>query len=136
MAGYGHPGRVEQDGDLGRGADLARHHEGELVQQALRVLDDANDLAALPAPVPYVPELEVEGGGHAAGHGHLARTGGIVPGEQGEHRLPERAVRILGPQVVGVDRARDGDGLVLDQIDAAETVLQRGNLGGQVRIRR
>ena len=83
-----------------------------------------------------VPDLEVEGGRHAAGHRHLAGTGGVVPADQGEHRLPERAVRVLGAQVVGVDRAGNGDGLVLDHVDAAEAVLQRGDLAGQVRVGR
>ena len=48
--GGGHPGRVEQDGDLGRRADLARHDERELIQQALRVLHDAGDLASSSRP--------------------------------------------------------------------------------------
>ena len=130
---------VEQDGDLGRRGDLTRHDEGELIQQALRVLHDADDLAGLgvlPALVPHVTDLEVEGGGHAIGHGHLARPGRVVAGDQGEHRNAERPVRILGAQVVGVDRAGDGDGLVLDDVDAAEALLQRGDLAGQLRAAR
>ena len=41
--------RVEQHGDLGRAGDLAGRDEGELVQQALRVLHDADHLAGLAA---------------------------------------------------------------------------------------
>ncbi len=131
VAGHTHPWRVEQDRHLGRRPDLGRRHEGELVQQALRVLDHADDAPGPSALMPEVPDLEAEGVCHPCGHGHLARTGGVVPAEQGEHRLPERAVRVLGAQVVGADRAGDGDGLVLDDVDAAEAVPQRGDLGGQ-----
>ena len=42
-----------------------------------------------------------------------------MPAEQREHRLPERAVGVLRAQFVGVDGAGNGDGLVLDDVDAA-----------------
>ena len=128
-----YPRRVEQHGHLGRGRDLARHHQGELIQQALRVLDDAGDAPGLSALVPDVANLEVERGGDAIGHGHLARTGRVVPADQRKHRPAERTVRVLGPQVVRADRAGDGDGLVLDDVHAAEALPQRGNLAVQPR---
>ena len=43
-----HPRRVDQDGDLGRRGDLARRHQGELVQQVQRVLDEADDAGPSP----------------------------------------------------------------------------------------
>src|ERR1035438_3736419 len=105
--------RGEQHGDLAWRADLTRRDEGELVKQALRVLHDADHAPGHSAAlVPDVPDLQVEGGCHLAGHGHLARTGGIVPADQGKHWLAERSMRVLGAQVVAVDRAGDGDGLV------------------------
>ena len=42
-------------------------------------------------------------------------------------------MRVLGAQVVRADRAGEGDGLVLDDVHAAEALLQRGNLAGQPR---
>jgi hypothetical protein len=51
-----------------------------------------------------------------------------------EHRLSERAVGVLGAQVVSVDRAGDGGDQVLDDVHAAEAMLQRGNPGGQLRV--
>jgi hypothetical protein len=112
---------------------LARYDEGELSEQALRVLDDADDLAGLAALPPDVPDLEAEGRRQARGHRDLAGIGRVVPAEQREHRLPERAAGVLGAQFVGVDGAGNGDGLVLDNVDAAKAMLQRGDLGGQVR---
>ena len=130
----GHAARVEQDSDLRRRGDLARDDEGELVHQALRVLHDPGDPPGRPVLAPQAAHREVEGGGHAAGHRHLARTGRVVPADQGEHGLAVRPVRVLRAQVVGVDRAGDGDGLVLDHVDPAEAVPQRGDLAGQVRV--
>ncbi len=118
----GHAARIEQDSDLTRRGDLARHDEGELVQQALRVLDDPGDPPGRPVLAPEVAHFEAEGGGHAAGHRHLAGARRIVPADQGEHGLPERAPRVLRAQVVGADRAGDGDSLVLDDVDPAEAV--------------
>ena len=129
-----HAVRVEQDSDLARRGDLARDDEGELVQQALRVLHDAGDPAGRAAGAPEVTDPETEGGRHPAGHRHLARAGRVVPADQGEHRLAVRAARVLRAQVEGVDRAGDGDGLVLDHVDPAEAVPQRGDLAGQVRV--
>ena len=114
---------------------MARHHEGELVKEALGVLDDSDHAPRRAAGlVPEVTDLEPEIGSHAVGHGHLSRAGRIVTGDEGEHGLPERPVRILGAQVVGVDRTGNGHDLVLDDLDAAEPVPQRGGLGRQFRV--
>ena len=88
-------GPVEQHGDLGRVMDLAGRHEGELVQQALRVLHDAHDGPCGAALVPHAADPEAEVGRHPAGHRYLACPRWEVPGDQGEHRLPVRAVRVL-----------------------------------------
>ena len=117
-----HPGRVEQHGDLARRRHLARRHQGELVQQALRVLHDADHPRGMRRPsVSVLPMPQVQLRGHPAGHRDLARAGRVVPGDQGQQRLPVRAVRVLRAQVVGVDRAGDGHRLVLDHVDRCGT---------------
>src|ERR1022692_496905 len=104
-----------------------------IVSGLTALTEDADDPGAT-ALVPDAAGPEVEGRRHAVGDGTLAGAGRVVPGDQGQHRLPERPAGVLGAQVVGVDRAGDGDGLVLDDVDAAEAVLERGNLGGQMRV--
>ena len=54
-----------------------------------------------------------------------------MPGEQLEHRPAVGAVRVLGPKIVGLGAAGDMEGLVLNDLDRAEAVLQRGDLGGR-----
>ncbi len=114
-------------------SDLAGDDEGELIQQALRVLHDAGHGARLGALMVDVPDLEAQVGGQPGGQRHLVRRGRVVPAEQGQHRLAERAVRVLGAQVVALDRAGDGEGLVLDHVEGAVLVLEGGDVGGQLR---
>ena len=119
------PGGVEEDRHLGRCGDLSRADEGELVEQALGVLRRCRPRCAGRAVlVPDVTDLQVEVGGHTAGHRHLARRGRVVTRDERQHRLAERSVRVLGAQVVGVDRARNREGLVLDDVDLPEAMLQ------------
>ena len=118
---------VEEDVHRGRVRHLPRGDQRELVEQALRVLHDADDrLAALG---PGVAHAEVELGRHARGEGDLVRPGRVVPGEQLEHRPAVGAVRVLGPKLVRLGAAGDVERLVLDDLDRAEAVLQRGDLG-------
>ena len=129
-----HPWRVEEHGDLGGGFHLPGPNEGELVEEVLRVLHDADDPARYAALAPGLPGLQVEVRRDTTGHRRLVGCGREMPGDQGEHRLAEGAVGVLGAQLVGIDRTWDGDGLVLDDVDLAEAVLQGGDLGGEARI--
>ncbi|HWG14910.1 MAG TPA: hypothetical protein VG268_16700, partial [Streptosporangiaceae bacterium] len=87
--------------------------------------------AEVPDGSPLIPSMTGLARHWPAGHGN---DGGIVPLDEGKHRRPERAVDVLSPQVVGSRRAGHLDDLVLDHVGAPEAVLQRGDLGGQVRI--
>src|SRR5580704_11375422 len=98
-------GPVEQHDDLGRVMDLTGCHEGEFVQQALRVLHDAHDGPCGAALVPHAADPEAEVGRYRTCHRYLAWPRWEVPGDQGEHRLPVRAVWVLRTKLVGVDRA-------------------------------
>ena len=114
---------VEQHRHLGGRGDLAGRDQRELVQQALRILDDTHHTPGCPTLVPDVPNLEVEGGGQTIGHRHLTRAGGVAPGNQRQHRRSVRPTGTLRSELIGVNRAGDSQGLVLNDVDVAEAVL-------------
>jgi hypothetical protein len=64
---------------------------------------------------------------HVARHGDLFGARRVVAGDEREHRTAEMSVRVLCADLIGVDRPRDRLSLVLDELDAAEAVLQAGN---------
>ena len=74
---------------------LPGYDERELVEEALRVLDDADDPALDATDAPAAADREVEVGGDAARHGDLARARRVAPGDEREHRAAERPVRVL-----------------------------------------
>ena len=113
----GAPGVVEQRRDSGGIRHLPGCDERELVEEALGVLDDAHHLALDAADPPGVSHPQVERRRDAAGHGDLVGTGRVVPGDEGEHRTAEGSVRVLRPELIGVDRSGDGQRLVLDHLD-------------------
>ena len=98
---------------------LPRCHKGELVKEALRVLNDPNDLAHGGADLPAPSHPEVEGRCDAARHRDLIGAGGIVARDEGEHRGAVRSMRVLGPELIGVDRSRDRQRLILNHVHAA-----------------
>ena len=65
--------------------------------------------------------------------------GRVVPGEQLQHRPAVGAVRILGPQLIGLRRAGDVEGLVGDDLHRAEgcssTAICASTYGRRVRRR-
>ena len=121
--------RVEQRDHLGWPGDLAGCDEREVVEQVLRVGHDPDDVARLSALAPGVSDAQVQLGGQPAGQGDFASSAGVAPACQGEHRLAVRAVRVLRTQAVRGDRARHGQGLILDHVDRAEPVREGGDLG-------
>ena len=80
------------------------------------------------------PDPQVERRGDAARHGDLVGARRVVPGDEREHRTAEGPVRVLGAELIGVDRSRDRLRLVLDHLDAAEAVLQAGDDARRVRV--
>ncbi len=59
-----------------------------------------------------------------------------MPQEQPQHWPAVGAVRVLGPKIVGLRAPGDMEHLVLNDLDRAKAVLQRGNLcGRRVQIR-
>ena len=58
----------------------------------------------------------------------------VVTGDEREHRTAEGSVRVLGPELIGVDRSGDRQGLVFDHLDAAEPMLKRGDDARRVRV--
>ena len=126
--------RVEQRRDPRGIRHLSGCDERELVEEALRVLDDADDLALDTTDAPAAADREVEVGGDAARHGDLARARRVAPGDEREHRTAEGPVRVLRTELIGVDRSRDRQRLVLDHLDAAEAVLQARDDACRVRV--
>ncbi len=125
---------VEQRHDLGRRLHLPRCDERELVEEALRVLDDADDPALGTTDGPGVTNLQVERRSHPARHGDLARAHRVAPGDECKHGAAERSVRILGAELERVDRAGDRHRLVLDHLDAAEAMLEVSDVARHVRV--
>lgn len=113
---------VEQQGGLAVSAHLPRWDERELVQEVLGVLDDAHHVPGHPGVMPDASHVQTERGGHAARDGHLVGCVRVAPAGQVQHRSAVGARRILGPQVVGGDRSRDGEHLVVDHVDRADPV--------------
>ena len=72
----GTPGASKSATVLRRALHLSWNDQGELVEEALGVLDDADHAALDTTDLPGVPDLEVEGRGHAAGHRDLVRSDG------------------------------------------------------------
>ena len=123
-----------------RGLHLSRQNEGELVEEVLWVLDDADHLPRCASDSPGVADLQVEIRCDSSRDGDLVCCRRVVARNEGEHRLAVGAVRVLGPQLVGIDRAGNLQRLVLDDVDLAEAVLQgrrsRRRDGGRSRRRR
>ena len=113
---------------------LSGRDERELVEEALGVLDDADDLALDATDAPAVADREVEVRGEAARDRDLARARRVAPGDEREHRTAEGPVRVLRTELIGVDRSRDRLRLVLDHLDAAEAVLQARDDARRVRV--
>ena len=105
---------------------LARRDERELVEQALRVLHNADDGLAALGPGVALPEVEL--GRQPGGKGDLVVPGRVVPGEQLKHRSAVGSVGILGPQLICLRRAGDGERLVGDDFHGADGVLDRGDV--------
>ena len=127
-------GCVEERRDLRRRRDLTRKDEGELVEEALGVLDRADDVTLDPAHLPEVSDLQVELGRHAARHGDLVRRGRVAARDERDHRAAEGSVRLLCPQLERTDGTRDGHRLVLDDLDGAEAAFDARDLGFGVGI--
>ena len=82
-----------------------------------------------PSTVQLLPILRWKSARDPAGHGDLARRGGVLAADQAEQRTAERSVRILRPQVESVQGAGDLDALVLDHVDPAPAALEALDLG-------
>ncbi len=124
---------VEQDRHLGRGTGLPGGDECELVGQVARVLHDAHYAAGLVALAPDAAGMGVVEGCHLAGQRDLAGPVRVMPGDQGQRRLPVGAGRILRTELDLARRAGDKV-LILDHIDRAEPVPDRCDIGGQPRL--
>ena len=126
--------RVEQRRDSRGICHLPGCDERELVEEALRVLHDADHLALDAADSPGGSHRKVERRRDAARHGDLVGARRVVPGDEREHRTAEGSVRVLRTELIGVDRSRDRLRLVLDHLDAAEAVLQARDDARRVRV--
>jgi hypothetical protein len=126
---------VEQHGDGAGVRDLTWHDQGELVEQALRVLDDAGHRIGLAVDGPGLAGAQVEVGRDAAGHGDLVRGGRVAAADEAEHRSAERAMRILCPQVERALGAGDRNGFVLDDVGRAVQAVNLGDPGADRRGR-
>ena len=118
------PWGVEQRRDSHRVLHLPRCNEGELVEEALGVLDDANHLALDAGDSPGGSHPQVERQRNAARHRHLVGARREVSGNEREHRPAEGSVRVLRTELIGVDRSRDRQRLIFDHLDATEAVLE------------
>ena len=124
---------VEQRRDARRVLHLPGCDERELVEEALRVLDDADDPALDATDAPGGSHRKVERRRHAARHGDLVGARRVVTGDEREHRTAEGSVRVLRAELIGVDRSRDRQRLVLDHLDGAG-VLQPRDDARRVRV--
>ena len=115
---------VEEHRDSRRVLHLPGREKRELVEEALWVLDDADDLALDTIDAPAAADREMEVGNETACDSDLARARREVPGDEREHRTAEGSVWVLRAELIGVDRSRYRQGLVLDHLDAAEAMLQ------------
>ena len=95
-------GRVEEHGHLTRRGHLARCHEGELVLEVLRVLDQPHDPEGLlvVALGPGIADLQPKVGCQRRREGGLARRRRVVTGEEREHGPAEGAVWVLRSQLI------------------------------------
>ena len=100
------PRRVEQHRHVVRIRDLAGDDQGELVEQALRVLDDAGYLPGLAGDGPVAAGRQVEVSRDPAGHGDLARRGGVLAADQAQQRPAVRTARDPAPAARRCSRCR------------------------------
>ena len=119
---------VEEDVDRRSGASPAREE-----QARTRRAGSGGSARCRPPSCrlgrPGVAHPQVELGRQPRSEGDLVRPGRVVPREQLEHRPAVGAVRVLGAKFVGLGAAGDMECLVLDHLDRAEAVLERGDLG-------
>ena len=121
------------DGDASKRTLISarvRHLPGrdqrELVQEALGVLHNADDgLAALG---PRVAHGDVELGRQPGGDGDLIGPGRVAPREELQHRAAVGPVGVLGPELIRLVGAGNAEGLVLNDLDPTEALLERGDL--------
>ena len=102
---------------------LSRGNQGELVEEALGILHEADHGFA---PLrPGVTDLEVELRRQAGRERDLVRALGVVTGEQLEHRRSEGAVRILRPELVRLAGTGDTERLILHDLYPTNVPLER-----------
>jgi hypothetical protein len=121
---YQHRHRLRRVGGRGR-------QQGELVVQVARVLDKADDGSCRPVEGERAADADLEGCRHCVGDRGLAGGGRVAALLEPQHRRAVGAVRVLGPELEGLDRARNRHRLVADHLDGAEPRSGRRDLGVQ-----
>jgi hypothetical protein len=102
--------------------------QGELVVQVARVLDKTDDGSRGPAEDERGADADLEGRRHRVGDRDLAGGGRVAARSQPQHRRAVGAVRVLGPELEGLDRARNRYRPVADHLDGAEPRSDRRDL--------
>jgi hypothetical protein len=108
-----------------------RRQQGELVVQVARVLDKTDDGSRRPVEGEHAADADLEGCRHRVGDRDLAGGGRVTALLEPQHRRAVGAVRVLGPELEGLDRARNRHRLVADHLDGAEPRPDRRDLGVQ-----
>jgi hypothetical protein len=125
---------AEQQGHLSGVRDLAMGDQRELVGQVARVLHDtAHPPGDAPRRLPGSAHVRAVLGRDSAGQRDLARAGRVAAADQAEQRGVVMPVRALGAKLQRLGGA-GGDVLTLDEIGRAPAALDRGDVGGQVRV--
>jgi hypothetical protein len=105
-----------------------RRQQGELVVQVARVLDKTNDGSRRPVEGERAADADLEGCRHRLGDRDLAGGGRVAALLEPQHRRAVGAVRVLGPELEGLDRAWNRHRLVADHLGGAQPRPDRGDL--------
>ncbi len=96
-------------------SESGRREENELVAEIARVLDHADHDTLHAVEVDRRTDAHAERVDDSVGHRDLVAGGGIATRAQAQHRLPERAIGILGSVVDLLHRARQRHGSMPDR---------------------
>jgi hypothetical protein len=108
-----------------------RRRQGELVVQVAGVLDQSHDGSRAAVEREHAADADLEGRRHRVGHRDLAGGDRVAALPERQHRRAVRPVRVLGPELDGLDRARHRHRPAADHLGRAEEGPNVGDGGGQ-----